>query len=660
MNRKQRRAAAKEGKPDSKAQSFHHEEAHFKFAFRHFQSGDMTKAEELCRAICIANPNHAGATHVLGLIAHQRGRHDDAIAVLRRATALNDDFAPAFNNLGVVLCQIGKLAEGIACYQRAVALDPNYAPAHSNLGGAYTDDNRPDEAVPQCQVALQLKPDYAEAHYNIASAYYRLGQSTEAILHFERAVEINPNYMSARFALCMAELPIVFTDEAEIAMRRAAYERRLSSLIGDERIDHKSLADSVGVAQPFQLAYQGYDDRELQSRYGTFICRLMGERYPPVELGERVSLGEKVRVGFVSGYFRQHSNWKIPLKGWISQLNRQRFKVFGYHTGLVRDEQTELAARICDRFTQGPLTIDAWREAIVGDAPHILIYPEVGMNPVAVKLAAQRLAPVQCNSWGHPETSGFPTLDYYLSSELMEPEEGAAHYTEKLVRLPNLSVYYDPLTTNFSSASRSELGLRPSATIFWCGQSLFKYLPQFDCVFPRIAQRARNCQFVFIHFPPGARIKALFSQRLDRAFREYGLNYEEYCVIQPQLDPGTFAALLGRCDVVLDSIDWSGCNSTLESLRFDLPIVTLPGRLMRGRHTLAMLTMMGIRETIASNLDDYVDIAARLANEPEWRAAIKNATARNKHVLYRDRNCVSALEDFLLRAAQGLTPEVFN
>ena len=77
---------------------------------------------------------------------------------------------------------------------------------------------------------------------------------------------------------------------------------------------------------------------------------------------------------------------------------------------------------------------------------------------------------------------------------------------------------------------------------------------------------------------------------------------------------------------------------------------------MRGRHTFAILTMMDVRATITSNLDEYVAIAARLANEPAWRAAIKNAIAQNKHRLYSDRACISALENFLLRVAQGQQP----
>jgi protein O-GlcNAc transferase len=656
MNRKERRAAGKIQNKDSQvdfgaAQGLRKADVIFEAALRHFQSGNLTKAADLCNVVCKAKPTHAGAIHLLGLIAHQEGRHNEAIVFLRRAIASKPDFFGAYNNLGVVLCQIGKLEEGIASYQRAVALNPDYAVAHGNLGAAYTDDNRPEEAVAQCQKALQLKPEYAEAHYNLATAFYRLGRATEAIAHFERALAINPNYAEAQFAVCMAELPIIFTDEGEVRARRAAYEVRLNKLIG-ARKTLANLADAVGTAQPFQLAYQGYNDRELQSRYGSFICRIMAERYAAGELTAAPALSEPIRVGIVSGYFRQHSNWKIPIKGWISQLDRQRFKVFGYYTGLIQDDQTALAARMCDRFVDGPLLINAWRNKILADAPHVLIYPEIGMDPVAARLAAQRLAPVQCNSWGHPETSGFPTLDYYLSSELMEPQNGSEHYTEKLVRLPHLSIYYEPAATRPASSSRLEHGLRSSAAVFWCGQSLFKYLPQFDHVFPKIAQKIPDCQFVFIHFPTGADIKSLFTRRLDLAFREYGLDFEEHCVIQPQLDSSTFASVLEQCDIVLDSIGWSGCNSTLESLQFDLPIVTMPGPLMRGRHTLAILTMMDVHATVASSIEEYVEIAARLANEPVWRAEIKNAIARNKHRVYRDRTCIYALEQFLLRVAQ--------
>src|SRR5262249_35421822 len=264
-------------------------------------------------------------------------------------------------------------------------------------------------------------------------------------------------------------------------------------------------------------------------------------------------------------------------------------------------------------------------------------------------VAAQRLAPVQCNSWGHPDTSGFPTLDYYLSSDLMEPPDAEQHYSERLVRLPNLSIYYEPVEPEPVVVERAELGLGPAATVYWCSQSLFKYLPQFDPIFPRIARAVGDCQFTFIEFPGAAHVTELFRTRLERAFAAFGLRAADHCVFLPRLDPARFVAAMGCCDIFLDSISWSGCNSTLESLAHDLPIVTMPGRLMRGRHSAAILRKMGIVDTIAGTVDEYVSIAVRLAKDLPLRAALKARIAASKAVVYRDRACIAALEEFFDR-----------
>src|ERR1700730_17479387 len=147
---------------------------------------------------------------------------------------------------------------------------------------------------------------------------------------------------------------------------------------------------------------------------------------------------------------------------------------------------------------------------------------------------------------------------------MMEPPEAQDHYTEQLVRLPNLSIYYEPSDVQPVSLVRADLGLRATATVFWCSQAVYKYLPQFDQVFPRIAQEVRDCQFVFIQFPGAQHVTKQFHERLDQAFSAMALNAADHCVILPRLDPQKFIAAIGQCDIILDSIGWSGCNSTLE------------------------------------------------------------------------------------------------
>jgi predicted O-linked N-acetylglucosamine transferase (SPINDLY family) len=362
-------------------------------------------------------------------------------------------------------------------------------------------------------------------------------------------------------------------------------------------------------------------------------------------------------VGFVSSHFYAHSNWKIPLKGWMSQLDRNRFKIFGYHVGRRRDEETEVAAKLCSRFVHRALPLEGWRDEILADAPHVLIYPGLLMDELCLQLAAQRLAPVQCNSWGHPETSGLPTVDCFLTSDMMEPADAAAHYTERLVRLPNLSIYYEPVATSPATITRAELGMRPDALVFWSGQSLYKYLPSHDSVFARIAKSTGNCQFVFLKHAKEAAVADLFRRRLDSAFSHLGLKASDHCLFIESLSMERFVAAMGNCDIFLDSIGWSGCNSTLESLVHNLPVVTLRGPLMRGRHSSAIMDRIGVAETVADSTGEYVRIATRLATDLEERRRISLKIDRNKHKIYRDRDCIARLEDFIADAARGRMPE---
>jgi predicted O-linked N-acetylglucosamine transferase (SPINDLY family) len=592
----------------------------------------------------------------LASVLQPAGRAADAETHLRRAISLRPDFVDAHLHLTLLLQEANRLPEALAHAERAVALRPDSAGVRNNLGNILRALGRRDEAIAQYEAALRIDPNLFMAHYNCGVALRGDSRIAEARAHFARAFALRPGFLEAGLALCMAELPALYQTESEIAERRDAYRRRLASLDADVEsagpAAAAALSEAVGSHQPFYLPYQGHNDRELQSLYGSLVCKIMAARYATPVMAKPPAPGEPIRLGIVSGFFRQHSNWKIPIRGWLAGLNRDRFHVSGYYTGDERDAETDAAAALCERFVHGPLPLDTWRRTILDDAPHVLLYPEIGMDKLSAQLAAQRLASVQCASWGHPVTSGFPSIDYFLSSDLMEPAGAAAHYSEQLIRLPNLSVYCEPPQPALVAIDRAELGLRATAVVYWCCQSLPKYLPQFDEVFARIAAGVPDCQFTFIEFAGGRGITEMFRARLDRAFKALGLDAADHCVFLPRLAPDRFVAAIGRCDVVLDSIGWSGCNSILESLVHDLPIVTLAGEMMRGRHSAAILEMMEIGETTARTVDEYVSIAAALGRSRARRAELSARIADGKHRLYRDRQCIEALEAFLDQAVR--------
>jgi protein O-GlcNAc transferase len=654
------------------------------------QLGRTDEAIKLLRRVLDIRPRYAEVHNNLAVALQKCGEIEQAVSHWEKAVALKPDYAEAYGNLARVLNEQGKTGLALACWERAVALKPDHVGAQGDFAAALQRVNRFDEAIAHYERALALKPDHIELHCSFAAALRNAGRTSEAVAryqkalalgpdhvgahvaiggvletegktgeataHYERALALRPELADLRFRLCTAQLPILYLDEAEIEGRRAAYRRRLEQLRADVEAGRAAgdLAAAVGSNQPFFLPYQGQNDRDLQSLYGALVCRIVADKYPAAPLPPPPLLpDEKVRVGIVSGLFRHHTVWKLMIRGWLSQLDRRKFRVFCYHTGADRDAQTDIAASQCDRFVQGPLPGERWREEILADRPHILIYPDIGMDPGSAWIAAHRLAPIQCVSWGHPNTTGYPTIDYFLSSELMEPPDAEQHYTERLVRLPSLSIFYEPLDLATLPIGREQLGLRPSSVAYWCGQSLFKYLPQYDQVFPRIARAVGDCQFIFIQSPHGGEMTARLRRRLDRAFAVFGLDASKHCVFLPRLGLEQFVGAIGQCDVVLDSIGWSGGNSTLEGLAHDTPIVTMAGSLMRGRHTMAILKRMGVTDTIAETVDDYVEIAARLGRDTPWRTAARQQISENKHRVYRDSEAITALEDFFCRVAAG-------
>ena len=563
----------------------------------------------------------------------------------RTALRLQPASVATLGNYGCWLMTQGRLAEADACLAEAVRLAPANAAAWNNLGIARREAGRNDAAWCFRQ-ALAADPALADAHYNLGCVLSGDGRTEDAIICHQAALAADPQFARARLAACMAELPILYQTEAEVSVRRQRYADALS------RLPAAGLEEAIGSSQPFFLPYQNQDDRALQAVYGRLACQAVAQAQPAAPLARPPVDGERIRLGIVSGFFCDHTLFKLFLEGWLTRLDRSRFEIIGFHTGRTRDAQTARCAAWCERFVQGLPSQAAWRQTIATSRPHALLYPEVGMDPLVGWLAAQRLAPLQCVTWGQPETTGMPTIDAFLSSALMEPVDGDRHYTERLVRLPSLGMNYRPDPPAPSALSRDALGLQPDAPVFWSGQALYKYLPQYDVVFPRIAAAVGRCQFVFIGFAKSQAVTDMFRQRLWRAFAAAGLDAAAHVVILPPLSQADYLAAAGLAEVILDTPGWSGGKSTLDCLRNDPAIVTWPGCFMRGRHTTAILRRVGATATIATSLDDYVAIAVRLVQDPAWRAEVRRAVGAGKHRAFDDVGYIRALENFIVGALQ--------
>ncbi len=621
-------------------------------AVAYHQSGQLRQATALYEQVLKAQPTHPEVLHLLGVCRQQQGSLHSAIQLIQQALAQQPQFPDAHFNLGIALKQAGQLAEAKTHFQLALEQSGPDPEILYQLGLVLRQQGHLEAALDPLAQALKLQPDFADAAYTLAILLRDCGQEAKAAELFHQLWERDPADLAAALGWCVSQLPLLYETESQISTAREQYRQALNQVKGKQNLltgDVATLeraAAGIGLVQPFFLPYQGQNDHDLQQVYGSLVCEVMTARYPHQPTPKLRSNG-RLRVGIVSGLFRDHSVWKILTRGWVEALDRSQVALYGFHTSAIQDEITQSLPQYVEQFVAGSRNVEDWQSQIRSAQLDVLLYPEVGIDPMCARLAALRLAPIQAMAWGHPETSGLLTIDAFLSSQLMEPADGATHYCEQLIPLPGIGTYYVPLEIAPTSVNWQAWGVDPAKVLYLCAQSLFKYLPQYDCVFPRIAAEVKDCQFLFLRGRFSQGIHERFWQRMRRAFQAHDLAAEEYVVLLPELSPAEYAAYNALGDIYLDSIGWSGGNTTLEALPHGLPIVTLPGSLMRGRHTYAILQQMGIRDTIAHTLDEYVQIASRLGLDPEWREQMGQQVKVRQDRVYRDPAPIRALEEWL-------------
>ncbi len=555
-----------------------------------------------------------------------------------------DSQALALREFGNKLYHQGRYEAAIQHYQRFLVSQIGDIEMYCSLSESLRNLNRIEDAIAILEQGIHYYPTAGQLHFQLIKICQQNGRTQQSISSAEIAAQLLPNEYVFQL-LKHLTLPIVYDTSDEIQFYKERFVRELESLIQQTSLQtpESKINAFLGLRSftNFYLAYQAYNVVESQSKYANLVHQVMTANYPKwVQPRSMPSLLEngKIRVGYISSYLHSYSG-TLWLTGWLRYANTKQFEIYCYYTGNDPDPVTEYFRQYSTEFRHISHNLEAVCQQILDDKLHILVFPEIGMDAPTIQIAALRLAPIQCTAWGHPVTSGLPTIDYFISSELMEPENAQSHYSETLVKLPNIGVSYPKPIVGELTQSRSDFNLREDAVIYLCCQAPFKYLPQYDFILAEIARQVPQAQFIF---PRGK----LLRERLKRAFAAVNLDSEDYCLFLTISTRQDYIAINFLSDVFLDTFTWSGGNTSLEAIACNLPIVTCPGEFMRGLHAYSFLKMLGVTDTIAKNEVEYIEIAVKLGTDSEWRRDIAERMSQRQGNLFDDQVCVTALEAF--------------
>jgi predicted O-linked N-acetylglucosamine transferase (SPINDLY family) len=625
------------------------------------QSGNSQSAERLLRRAVLVDPQSAAARCDLGVVLAALQRPDDALACydglialkpdffdahfnrgnlllrLKRfaeatasydnAIALNPQHVDALSSKGEALHYLGRFSDAIACYNRVLTLKPAQVPALINRGAAFKDLRQAKEAIADFDLALAIAPDNTVAWINRGQTLLVLGRVGEALESFDRALSINPELDQAWLGRARILVLTKNVTEALATCQRAlAIQPNSASALAQIGQCHMLQGDSEAAVSYFDrsLSIKPDDDAILSNRIfaldfsadGDYardqaarseFWRQIGSKIsaaPPTPYENDLDPARRIVLGYVSADFRQHSA-AHAFRPVLENHDKSRFEVICYSGSATEDDVTGSFRDIADRWRSVlQWSDDQLADAIRADKVDILIDLSGHTEGNRLRTFARKPAPIQVSAWGHANGTGLPTIDYLFADPVMIPSEVRHLFAEQIYDLPcAITIEPPPAALRASEPPATSNGYLTYG-VFTRASRLSNAVIG---VWARILQSDVTSRLLIKdHLINDVAIQT----RLLENFAAHGITPDRICLMGSTSREEHLAAYR-RIDICLDPFPHGGGVSTWETLHMGVPVVTKLGNGTSKRLGGAILSAIGMTDWIATNDDQYVEIALR-------------------------------------------------
>ncbi len=582
------------------------------------------------------DPQNANAHYAHARALHLSEHFDEASDAYRRAISLGAKEPRALYHLGNACKSVKRLSEAVEAYLATLERDANFLPALYQLGNAYRQLFDLDSARRCYEKVLARKPDDLTVLVALGNVLKEQDDQVGAAAAYRkviRHVKGEPLWELWLDTLC----PVVFHSTVGIEQYRARLLTRFEEFAEKKLALSPAAISDKGCAPPYALQFQGHDNRQLKETYARIFAGLAetGGGYDRWWLR-----AGKPRVGFVvtdghEGVFLRY------LRGVLERIDRREFEpVVICSAGGQRRIETQVPAGVFETFVI-PSRFDRIVERIREGRFAVLYHWEIGSDVTNYFLPLCRLAPVQCTGAGLPDTSGIPQVDYFLTSSVCEPPRPERSYSERVLASSSLLTWQTRMTVNDNARTPA---LRNSAAehIYLCPHKIEKFHPDFDGLLGEILERDPRGAIVIPQDRHGYAARKL-QNRLRLALPHVA---ERIRFIPYQTMDGYLGAI-DAADVLLDPIHYGGGLTSFDGLSLNKPIVTLPGRFLRGRFTTGFYQTMGVDECIAADPSDYVARAVRLGTDAEWRRHVVERIRESSDALFETPSVVAEYQRIL-------------
>jgi protein O-GlcNAc transferase len=604
------------------------------------RGGERSAAASAYRAALRLQPEDPRALGNLGALLRELGELDEAARLLEQAARRAPDAASHAINLAILRCERREFSAAEQILRGVLAREPENADAAFNLGNALRGLGRPHEAIEHYRCAAASRPTHAEALNNLGNAYKETGEFSAAAAAFAAALAARPNYLAAiNNAGCLLRT-LGRLDEAEDTLRRglaldsrqAALHDNLANVLKDageldEAIAHYRLAldlEPGNAATHSNLAY-ALSFRCAEPEPILEECLRWGARFaapivaPPAPAAPDLSPERRLRIGYVSGDFREHcqSLFTRPL---LEHHDRRGVEVFCYSSVERRDAWTQRLERCADAWREVRSLDDAaLAERVRDDRIDILVDLNMHMANGRPLLFARKPAPVQIAWLAYPGTTGIAAMDYRLSDPRLDPDTFDRHYSERTLRLADTFWCYEP---QIDDLEVNELpAIEKGHLTFGCLNNPCKLTERTLDLWSGVLRAIPDAELRLLA-PPGRHRGRLTARFGARGIAEARLRFVEF---RPR---AAYLELYHEIDIGLDTLPYNGHTTSLDALWMGVPIVTRIGDTCVGRAGLSQLFHLDLLDLVADSDAAFVAIAAALAADLERLRTLRSSLRR--------------------------------
>jgi protein O-GlcNAc transferase len=577
-----------------------------------------SQAFEQAMALAKTQANDKGPAMLPTEVAHRMGQYllelgDNAAAVQVLQLAMHnlpnsDDSGQANRlyevqiDLGEALLRLGQHDKALQVLtQASVATDE---PTLARLGAMSFRHNLWQEALLVLRKCVELYPHSPTARWNLAHLLAESWQMDEALQVLHEAEKLGP-------------MPGAKSMRASIAGRQGDADTalRLYRELASEPGEQGKYASSSAMSSLYsdQLTAQEVADlhRALFATLGQGARSRASFVRPPLA-------GRRIRLGLVSADFHHQHPVNIFLQPVLREMDRSRFEVFLYFTGVSYDEQTRLAQQRIEHWVEATTLNDTQlAKRIDADGIDLLLDLAGHTGQQRMSLFGKRAAPVQATYLGYPGSTGVPNMDWVLGDAVVTPEGSDALYSERIARLPGTVFCFAPEVDYPYPAFSDQVAKRPLT--FGSFNNVPKLTPRTLALWAQILQAVPDSRLL-LKAPSFSDVGAvrLFGERLQKLGVDLGR-----VEFRGPTGLNDMMAEYADVDIALDPAPYNGGTTSLQAMWMGVPVLTQAGHHFVSRMGASFMTAAGLSDWVASHDEGYVRTAVHMAQDRAALLALK-------------------------------------